>query len=290
MIKRKKVNYIEKLLSKNISFYKKLNEKEQDELWGLLSDYERYCVQRKNQKRVGFGADKLTIVEYGSTNEDLSTYKNLKEWDKEQYLYQKAHGQTHLDENYKLYLFGDWCRLIENDKLIYGEIFSLHGYISDNVSERLRRFKDGLYPHKTKIKFVKNKKKSKNPVTVKKEYFSTMKSSTKAYGKEKELEELEEFEKFMMHFEYEILRPKIKKYVLKKMNNRTYRIVNKKETFDTFHQFLFSDKEVLKQCRFESFLSDFNRFRRDEREIKAIEKRFFRYAKGYLMENFNPSC
>ena len=286
MVERKKIDSVEKLLSKNISFFKKLNSQERDELWGLLNDYERYRVQQKHQKRVGFGEDKFSITEYGSTHEDLSKYKNLKEWDREQYHYQKAHGQTHLDKKYKLYLFGDWCRLIENKKLTYGEIYSLHGYIFDNVSEKIHRFKDGLYPHKTKFKFVKNKNKTKNPLTGKKEYYSTMKSSTKAYGKEKELEE---FGKFMMSFEYEILYPKIKKYVLKNLNSRTYRIVQKKETFDNYHQFLFSDNKVLEHCRFESFLSDFNKFRRDERELKIVEKRFFKYAKSYLMKNFHNS-
>ncbi len=284
MIKRKKVDFIEKQLSKNITFYKKLNSEQKDELWSLLSDYERYRVLLKNQKRVGFGKNKFTITEYGSINKDLATYKNLKQWDKEQYTYQKKHGQTHLDETYKLYLFGDWCRLIEKKKLIYGEIFSVSSYISDNVSEQLRKFENALYPHASKMKFVKNKKKSKNSLTGKKEYFSTMKITTKAYGKEKELKA---FSKFMMIFEHEILRAKIKKYVLKNMKNRTYRIVNKKETFDNFHQFLFSDNEALKNCKFETFLSDFNKLRRDHKELKAIEKYFFKYAKDYLMENFS---
>ncbi|MBU1668789.1 hypothetical protein KKC13_10250 [bacterium] len=284
MIKRKKVDFIEKQLSKNITFYKKLNSEQKDELWSLLSDYERYRVLLKNQKRVGFGEDRFTINEYGSTNKDLATYKNLKQWDKEQYTYQKKHGQTHLDKTYKLYLFGDWCRLIEKKKLIYAEIFSVNSYISDNISEQLRKFEQGLYPHTTKIKFIKNKKKSKNPLTGKKEYFSTMKSKTKAYGREKELKA---FRKFMMVFEYEILHPKIKKYVLKNMKNRTYRIVNKKETFDNFHLFLFSDNEALENCSFDTFLRDFNKLRRDHKELKAIEKHFFQYAKQYLMENFN---
>jgi len=284
---KKQSTYIEQLLSKNISFYSKLNAEEKEELWGVLSEYERYRLQRKNQKRVGFGEDKFSITEYGAMHKDLSKYKNLKQWDKEQYEYQKAHGQSHLDEKYKLYLYGDWCRMIENKKLIYGEIFSLHGYIFDRVTERLSKFEDGLYPHDTKFKFIKNKKKRKNAVTGKKERFYRMETTTKAYGKE---EELEAFRKFRVRFEYEVLYPKIKKYVLKHLTNRTYRIVHKKATFDNYHQFLFSDNKVLKQCHFESFLRDFNRFRRDEREIKAIEKRFYRYAKHYLMKHFRANA
>jgi len=283
---KKQSNDIEKLLSKNISFYSKLNADEREELWGMLNDYERYRVQRKHQKRVGFGEDKFTLNEYGSTDRDLAKYKNLKQWDKEQYKYQKAHGQSHLDKSYRLYLFGDWCRLIENKKLIYGEIFSLHGYIFDRVTQRLNKFKEGLYPHTTKYKFVKNKKKNKNEVTGKKEHFYTMKSKTKAYGKE---QELEAFRKFMSSFEHEVLYPKIKKYVLKHLSNRTYRIVQKQESFDNYHLFLFSDKKVLEQCHFENFFRDFNSFRRDEREIKAIEKRFYRYAKHYVMKNFRTT-
>jgi len=283
MAKKKKIDFIDKQLSKNITFYKKLNCEEQDELWGLLSDYEKYRVLLKNQKKVGFGKDKFTINEYRSTNKNLAIYKNLKQWDKEQYNYQKKHGQTHLDETYELYLFGDWCRLIENKKLIYGEIFSVSSYLYDNVTTQLRKFEQGLFPHTTKFKFIKNKKKSKNSLTGKKEYFSTMKSKTKAYGKEKELKA---FSKFMMIFEQETLRPKIKKYVLKNMTNRTYRVVNKKETFDNFHQFLFSDNVALKNCNFSTFLDDFNQLKRDNEELKKVEEHFLKYAKKYLMENF----
>lgn len=42
---------IEKLLANRISFYPKLNDKQKDELWDLLSDYERYRIQLKNQKK-----------------------------------------------------------------------------------------------------------------------------------------------------------------------------------------------------------------------------------------------
>ena len=45
----------------------------------------------------------------------------------------------------------------------------------------------------------------------------------------------------MMIFEQEILRPKIKKYILENISNRTYRVIYKEETFDNYHNFLFSD-------------------------------------------------
>jgi len=268
-----KKDYYDIYLNKIVNFYKKLNEKEKSELWNLLSDYEKYKISLKIQKKVGYGADKFTLNEYAINPVDLSKYKNLKEWDKEQYIYQKKHGQTHLDKKYKIYMFGDWCRLIENKKLIYGSLFSLSSYIFDNVCEELNRFEEGLYPHKTKFSFVKNKN----------DKYSTMKTKTKAYGKEKELKQ---FSSFKMKFEYEILAPKIKKYILKNIENRTYRIVDKKETFDNFHLFLFSDKSALKNCRFDSFLSDFNKLKRDDRELKVIEKKFIKYAKNYLMKNF----
>jgi hypothetical protein len=263
---------VEKILTKRISFYKNLNQKQKDELWELLSDYEKYCVFLKHQKKVGFGKDKISIVEYGS-NDDLSKFKNLKQWDKANYKYQLKHGQTHLDIKYKLYLFGDWCRLIENKKLIYGEIFSLHGYIFDKVVDRLYKFEAGLYPHTSKHKFIKNSDKKT----------STLKTTTKAYGKEKELEC---FSDFRMKFTHEILYPKIKKYILKNSSNKTYRIVNKKETVDNFHQFLFSDNKALKNCNFETFLEDFNKLKGDVRDLKLIEKKFYKYSRKYLMENF----
>jgi hypothetical protein len=36
---------IEKILTKKISFYKNLNQKQKDELWDLLSDYEKYNIK-----------------------------------------------------------------------------------------------------------------------------------------------------------------------------------------------------------------------------------------------------
>jgi hypothetical protein len=264
---------IEKILTKKISFYKKLNLKQKDELWQLLSDYEKYCVFLKHQKKVGFGKDKITLTEYGENN-DISDLINLKKWDKANYKYQLKHGQTHLDKKYKLYLFGDWCRLIENKKLIYGEIFSLHGYIFDKVLDKLYKLEQGLYPHTSKFKFIKNNDKKNT---------STLQTTTKAYGKEKELEK---FSNFRMRFTQEILYPKIKKYILKNFSNKTYRIVNKKETFDNYHQFLFSDNIALKNCKFETFLDDFNKLKGDVRDLKAIEKKFYSYSTNYLMKNF----
>jgi len=251
-----------------------LNEEQKEELWGLLSDYERYRIQLKNQKKIGFGKDKFTLNEYAYKQIPLKKYKNLKQWDKENYTYAIKHGQTHLDKKYKLYLFNDWWRLIENKKLIYGDIYSLHGYIFDRVSEKLNKFEDGLYPHSFKFNFIKNNDKRNT---------STLKTKINAYGKEKELKE---FQKFKMIFEIEILQPRIKKYILKNCPNQTYRIVHKKETFDNYHMFLFSDNKALKNCKFETFLDDFNRLKRDNRYLKAIEKKFYNYAKKYLLKNF----
>lgn len=263
---------IEEILTKKISFYKGLHKKQKDELWNLLSDYEKYCIFLKHQKKVGFGKDKITITEYG-VNGDLSKFKNLKLWDKANYTYQLKHGLTHLDKKYKLYLFGVWCRLIENKKLIYGEIFSVSSYIFDKVIDKLSKFERGLYPHTTKFKFIKNSDKKT----------STLQTTTKAYGKEKELEV---FSKFKMHFSYEILQPKIKKYILKNFSNKTYRIINKKETFDNSHQFLFSDNIALQNCKFDTFLDDFNTLKGDIRDLKVVEKKFYQYSKKYLMKNF----
>jgi hypothetical protein len=276
-------NYTKKLLTKKISFYKKLNSKQKEELWDLLSDYEKYRISLKKQKKIGFGKDKFTLNEFGIRPPKLKRYKNIKQWDKEQYKYNKKHGQTHLDKSYKIYMFGDWCRLIENKKLIYGELLSLSSYVFDEVSQKLSKFEDGLYPHSFDFKFIKEKKKRKNPLTGKFEYFSTLETNTKAYGKE---EELERFSKFKTKFEYEILQPKIKKYILKNFKNRTYRIVQKKETFDNFHIFLFSDKDALKNCSFNNFLNDFNSLQRDDIELKKVREKFVKYSKNYLMDNF----
>lgn len=266
---------IEKILIKKISFYKTLTKEQKDELWRVLSDYEKYRVLLKNQKKVGYGKDRFSIVEYGTHYNNLSAFKNLKQWDKKNYKYQKAHGQTHLDKSYKLYLYGDWCRFIENKKLIYGELFSLHGYILDKVEDNLREFEDGLYPHTTKFNFIKNNDERNT---------STLKTKTKAYGKEKELEV---FSKFNMRFIMENLGPKIKKYCLKNIQNKTYRIVNRKATFDNYHQFLFSDNIALKNCKFESFLDDFNRLKGDPKDLKIVIEKFTKYGKKYLLNNFN---
>lgn len=265
---------IQKILTKKISFYKDLDKEQKDELWGLLSDYEKYCIFLKHQKKVGIGKDKFALNEYAIKPEDLKQYKNLKQWDKAQYTYQKKHGQTHLDVKYKLYLFGDWCKLIENKRLIYGTIFSVSSYILEKVEDRLRRFEDGLYPHTSKFKFIPNNDKQNT---------SSLKITTKAYGNE---DELEKFSRFKMNFVHNILSSKIKKYILKNYKNKTYRIVEKKETFDNSHQFLFSDNNALKNCSFNTFLDDFNKLKGDIRDLKMIEKKFFKFAKSYLMDNF----
>ena len=279
--KMAKKDTIEKILKKRIKFYTKLNDEEKDELWSLLSNYEIYSINLELQKKIGFGHDKFSFNEFGA-GYDISKYKHLKEWDKEQYTYQKKHGQTHLDDSYKIYLFGDWCRFVENKKLVYGMLLSLSSYIFEQVSEKLLKFESELYPHKVTTTSKKCKKKRINPLTKKKERFYTMDFTTKAYGKEKELKELQ---KFIRKFEHEILYPKIKNYVANHIKNRTYRVIDKKDTFDNFHQFLFSDKEALENCTFENFLNDFNALKRDTKDLKYIKKKFIKYAKEYILHN-----
>jgi hypothetical protein len=110
-----------------------------------------------------------------------------------------------------------------------------------------------------------------------------MESKTKAYGKE---DELKRFKKFQMKFEQEILYPKIKKYILQNYKNKTYRIIETKRTFDNSHQFLLSDNAALKNCKFVNFLDDFNKLKGDIGDLKTIERKFVKYSKKYLMENF----
>ncbi|NOQ29680.1 MAG: hypothetical protein GQ570_01020 [Helicobacteraceae bacterium] len=272
---------IEKILNKKIKFYKKLTDSDKEELWGIFSDYEIYTINLKVQKKIGFGKNKFTLEEYRSSF-DVSKYKSLKEWDKEQYIYQKKRGQTNLDEQYKIYLFGDWCKLIENKKLIYGTILSVHTYIYDQVIDELMKFENHLYPHTIDTTSQKEDKKRTNPLTKKKEYFYTMDFTTKAYGRERKLKKLQ---KFISTFKYKILYPKIKEYVSNHLKNRTYRIVNKKDTFDNSHQFLFSDKQALKNCTFKNFLTNFNELKRDTKDLKDIEKKFIKYSKNYILEN-----
>jgi len=50
-----KSNTLEKILTKKIKFYKKLNVDDKEELWNILSDYDRYTIQLKVQKETGFG-------------------------------------------------------------------------------------------------------------------------------------------------------------------------------------------------------------------------------------------
>jgi len=275
-------NILEKILNKKIKFYKKLNATDKEELWNLLSNYDKYTINLKAQKKLGFGNNKFTLEEYG-TSFKVSKYKNLMQWDKEQYIYQKKHGQTNLDDKYKIYLFGDWCRLIEDKKLIYGILLTVSSYIYEQVTDELIEFVNNLYPHTVDVKSKKESKKHRNPLTKKKEYFYAMDFTTKAYGREEELKKLKDF---TSKFEYEILYPKVKKYVAKHLKNRTYRIVNKKDTFDNFHQFLFSDQQALKSCTFEDFLTDFNELKRDTKDLKKIEKEFVEYSKNYILKNY----
>lgn len=276
-----KTNTIEKILHKKIKFYKKLNSNNKEELWSLLSDYDKYTINLKVQKKIGFGDNKFSLEEYG-TSFNVSQYKNLKQWDKEQYIYQKKHAQTNLDDKYKIYLFGDWCRLIESKKLIYGILLSVSRYLYEQVTDKLTKFENNLYPHIVDMKSKKESKKKINPLTKKKEYFYTMDFITKAYGREEELKKLKDF---INKFKSETLYPKIKEYVATHLKNRTYRIIDKKDTFDNFHQFLFSDQQALSNCTFKSFLNDFNKLKRDTKDLKDIEKKFVKYSKNYILKN-----
>lgn len=155
-------------------------------------------------------------------------------------------GDTTEKKYEHLHLFHDWCRLMVNDRLVYGTLDSLAAYVYSSLESFLDDEVEKIYPHK----FVNGKDHGKPENGG---FLWDM--VIDANGKERQLESLKE--EVYNNFFYKEFYDEIIKYCESMKLNATFVKRGKDEDgVSDYFYFIFTDREVAKKIHLNSFYED----------------------------------
>ena len=206
-----------------------------------LSIEQKYQVNKELCLIKGIGDDHIMITELGCFHR-ISSFKNMLEWEIKNWNFQeeailKETGRYRYGTEYNIHrsLGGEWCRFIENDKLIYGTLYSLGSYLYYNAEDILSDLINNLIPHEIHMDHLKNNR---------------MNLRVDAYGREEELKDTQ-------HRLYDYLAVGLHDDISPLLNiSGIIEIDNLDNPYDRDSDIIFCSVNDLKNVRFKHFLSD----------------------------------
>jgi hypothetical protein len=246
-----------------------------------LTVKERYKLNEIVQKEYGKEEfDYLTLNEPGSDTNSAFEYKSLKEWDFEDWKFQKEH-KTIVPESYDyLYMPGIWFRALEiNDfgkrRLTYGQLESARSFCFLKVLEKLDKKLDKEIPFLYSREYgVGMFSKIENS-----EYSSLNIGQKRCGGREKEREILEKkLKKYHEQIEKDVLE------LLKPYDGYTFRKVSDQPIYDHLDYFIFGGFNAAENTGFKSFFTDFYSMQQPVELLDIIIKSIY---KKYKIKIFN---
>jgi len=232
----------------------------------------------------GIGDDHLFINESMSKNTSLLDFNNLYDFDYDDYLFQeqanKKGSKDYKTRDYYALRFSRWIRLIIKDQFYYATLYSLAGYLTDEIEDKGSDYIEKLIPHD----YVEGKDNGKR---VKGGFRWDMKAD--ANGLEKQLAELKS--RWYQHRQHLWLE-------LSKEFSQVLPAVFTEDVnqYGELHRnFIFNNKDALKQVRWKHFLSDCEPLttiftsitERAEREVVQAEN-YLQQEYQDIMNNFDP--
>lgn len=199
--------------------------------------------------------DYFSIIEYGISSEDIfEKYKNIKEWDLENYLFQKEHETMVRDEYDSLYLSATLFRAIEkqefsdNKELIYGNLESARSYIFEKIYRKLEKEIQNKYPYI----YVQSYKEPTFKKIKGKKLYEMADTELRAGGKEKELSDIKKrLRELYNNIEDDIV------FELNKFSGYTFKKYGKGSRFDRLDTFIVGGFEAAENISFKTFFNDF---------------------------------
>ena len=264
LIKNKKIKPSKKITLETLNnIFNKLSEKE-------IYELNKYILKETENKEYNY----LFCNEIGRLDKkSIFDYKNLYEWDKEWWKFQKASlievknnekYKKWYEVNYKnyntLYMQSEWFRWIEEEKccnktneiMYYGILEGLKSYITTEITERIDKWINKKIPNQSYKPYQEDLFKEREDGM-----YEMIGMETRAARKEKQLEILKEIyrEKF----------PKIEKKIIKKIKqyeNYTFSTIKydefkKEETIENALKYIIiGGLEAAKNISFKSLLKD----------------------------------
>jgi len=236
---------------------------------------EKGMLNKEKLYYTGIGPSFFTFNEQDNKGLLLNN-RTLYDYDRSEFLKREKiiaeHTKIEPDTNYnKLSLFHDWCRLSVNDRLVYGSLDSLGAYIYSVLEDFLDVEVDKIYPHK--LVYGKEHGKPEGDG-----FLWDMKED--ANGKERHLEELKQ--KIYYDFFYKEFHDEIMQYCESLNLNSVFVKRGKDEDgVSDFFCFIFTDKDVAKRIRLDSFYEDVlknesTNWQEVEKVIKNLERKLLK--------------
>jgi hypothetical protein len=234
----------------------------------------------------GIGEDYFFLNEFFGNQENLLHFETLYDYDFDDYTFQenarRKEQKDYEEKPYRGSLYFSWARLMVDDSFSYGVLSMVAGYLYCELDEYGNDYMEKLIPHE----FTHGKNHGKAEGSG---YLFDLKIDAK--GKESQLDELKH--RFWKHMSE--VHERLMNELDKKSKQRVF-ILNQSQEDDPNHQFLFTDKEILKHIHFKTFMRDcraaeqkdhFSLFRKLEEEKQLLTTYLDNEYKD-IMENFDP--
>lgn len=241
-----------------IAWYSEYRELETDDqredFWNNLPKEDVYKINQEVTLHNGIGEDKLVINEYSRDSLIIENYNNLLDWDidcwddQRQLRLQDKYCSCDIGE-YDFYkgLAGEWIRLIEDSRLIYGNLYSLPMFLWWQMEDLIYDIENQIVPHELHW----NTEDDENPNLKK------VNITVDAYEREEEYEKLKQLTyKFLTTDEsspgYKLILETFKDI------KGTFRINMLEDPIDPMTDFIVCDQETLSKINPKTFLKDFS--------------------------------
>lgn len=232
----------------------------------------------------GIGDDYIFLNESMAENVSLLDFNSLYDYDYDDYLFQeqanKKEFKNYTARDYYALRFSRWARLIINDQFYYINLYSLAGYLTDEMEDKSRDLIEKLIPHE----YIEGEENGKQ---VKGGFCWDM--QVDAAGKEKQLDEL---------------KSRWYKYTQQRWLELSQEFTQQppavfveeiKQKGELNRNYIFNNEEALKQIRWKHFLADceplaaefINVTERAEKEIARTEA-YLKKEHEDIMKNFDP--
>ncbi len=254
------------------------------EIWGDLPLSKLDNLNWAKLLTSGIGDDYIFLNESMAENKSLLDFNSLYDYDYADYLFQeetnKKEFKNYKARDYYALRFSCWARLIINDQFYYATLYSLAGYLTDEIEDKSHDCIQKLIPHE----YVEGKDNGKR---VKGGFRWDMQAD--ASGKEKQLDELKS--RWYRYTQQRWL--ELSKEFIQDSPAVFTEDINQKGELN--RNFIFNNEDALKQIRWKHFLSDcepliagFTNIAKRAKQEAARAEIYLQEQHEDIMKNFDP--
>jgi len=256
-----------------------------DEIWRDLPLSKLDNINWAKLLTSGIGDDYIFLNESMAKDKSLLDFDSLYDYDYNDYLFQeqanKKEFKDYKSRDYYALRFSRWARLIIKDQFYYATLYSLAGYLTDEIEDKSHDCINKLIPHEY-VEGKENGKQVKGGVR--------WDMQVDADGMEKQLDELKS--RWYSYTQQRWLE-------LSKEFTQTSPAVfteNNHQDGELNRKFIFNNEEALKQIRWEHFLADCELLTEEFSKVAERKEQEVTRAETYLqeehediMKNFDPN-